>query len=132
MIIMKKTMLLLTFFVFGALTAAAQKGTAEPGTYPYGYGNETWTGRVTAVKEETREFTLTYKMGDKEKTFVGVLPKDYKAKKSDGKFYEVKMEDLMNLRIRAYYMVKTEKVNGTKVKINEVFQIKFLPDVEPK
>jgi hypothetical protein len=39
-----------------------------------------------------REFTLTYKKGDKEQTFVGMLPKGYTVKMKDGRDYEVSLE----------------------------------------
>lgn len=105
----------------------AQKGTAEPGYYPMGYAADTWTGEVTSVNEETREFTLTYKKGDKEQTFVGVLPTGYKVKMKDGSDHEIKLAELRGLRIKVYYMTKSKKVNDQKVKTNEVFKIKFLP-----
>jgi hypothetical protein len=108
----------------------AQKGTAEPDYYPMNYAGETWTGEVTLVSEEKREFTLTYKKGEKEQTFIGVLAKGYTVKMKDGRDHELKMEELMGLRLKAYYMTKTERdSNGVKVKTNKVFKIKF---VNPK
>jgi len=69
---------------------------------------DTWSGEVTSVNEDTREFTLTYKKGDKEQTFIGVLPKGYTVKMKDGRDYEVKMADLMGKRLKAYYMSKSK------------------------
>ncbi len=109
----------------------AQEGTAEPGYYPVGYSGAIWTGEITSVNEGTREFTLTYRKGSKEQTFAGVLKEGYKYKMADGSYREVKMADLVRtgagMRIRAYYMVKTRKVDGRKVKFNEVFNIEFVP-----
>lgn len=76
----------------------AQKGTAEPDYYPTGYSGDTWTGVVTSANEDTREFTLTYKRGDKEQTFVGVLPKGYTVQMKDGRDHEIKMDQLLGKR----------------------------------
>jgi hypothetical protein len=125
---MKRLLVITSLLFVCAATAMAQKGIAEPDYYPSGYSGDTWTGEVTASSEDTREFTLTYKRGDKEQTFIGVLPKGYTVKTKDGKDYEVKMNDLMGMRVKAYYMTKSTKdANGAKAKINEVFKIKFLP-----
>lgn len=125
---MKKIFLALACLIFCAGAAAAQKGAAESDYYPMGYGGDTWTGEVTAFNEETREFTLTYTKGDKTQTFVGVLPKGYTVKMKDGTDHQVKMEELKGMRLKAYYMSKSKKeADGTKVKFNEVFKIKFLP-----
>jgi hypothetical protein len=107
--------------------AAAQKGTAEPGFYPSGFHGDTWTGEVTAADEDTREFTLTYKSGDKEKTFVGILPPGFTVKLKDRSNHRIEMKELLGVRLKAYYIVKTKKVNDQDVKTNEVFDIKFLP-----
>lgn len=124
---MKKLFVALTLMALCAGASAAQKGTAESDYYPMGYYGDTWTGEVTSVNEDTREFTLTYKKGDKEQTFVGVLPKGYTVKMKDGNDHEVRLAEMLGMRLRAYYMTKSKKVNGEKVKTNEVFKIKFLP-----
>jgi hypothetical protein len=124
---MKNVFVVLALIVVCASIAVAQKGTAEPDYYPSGYSGDTWTGVVTSANEDTREFTLTYKRGEKEQTFIGVLPKGYTVKMKDGSNHEVKVNELMGMRLKAYYMTKTKKVDGEKVKTNEVFQIKFLP-----
>ena len=112
-----------------ALSAWAQKGVAEPDYYPMNYSGNTWTGKVTAVDENKREFTLTYKKKDKEETFTAVLPKGYKVKMSDGKDYDIKMSDLSGLQIKVYYITKTVKnSNGEKIKTNEAFKIKFIKE----
>ena len=125
---MKKLLIIVSFLFFCAGTSVAQKGTAEPDYYPQGYFGDTWTGEVTSVNEDRREFTLTYKKGNKEQTFIGVLPKGYTVKMKDGRDYELKMADLMGIRIKAYYVAKSKKdANEVKVNTNEVFKIKFLP-----
>jgi hypothetical protein len=80
-------------FMLGGISPA-QKGTAEPDYYPPNYVGDTYSGEVTSVNEDTREFTLTYKKKEKEETFVGVLPKGYTVKLKDGKDHEVKLPDL--------------------------------------
>ena len=124
---MKSVFVVLTVMVVCAGIATAQKGTAEPDYYPSGYSGDTWSGIVTSANEDTREFILTYKKGEKEQTFVGVLPKPYTIKMKDGSNHEVKVNELMGLRLKVYYITRTKKVDGDKVKTNEVFQIKFLP-----
>jgi hypothetical protein len=108
-----------------------QKGTAEPDYYPQNYSGDTWTGIVTAINEDTREFTLTYKKEDKEETFVGVLPKGFKHKMADGTDREVKLADLVGMQLRVYYIAKTKKVNDQKIKYNDVFKIKILALAKP-
>jgi len=108
-----------------------QKGTAEPDYYPQNYSGDTWTGVVTAVNEDTREFTLTYKKSDKEEFFVGVLPKGYTHKMADGTNQEIKLPDLMGMKLRVYYMSKTRKVNDQKTKYNDVFKMKILALAKP-
>jgi hypothetical protein len=108
-----------------------QKGTAEPDYYPQNYSGDTWTGIVTAVNEETREFTLTFKKNDKADTFVGVLPKGFTHKMADGTDREIKLADLMGMQLRVYYMSKTRKVNDQKIKYNDVFKLKMLALAKP-
>ena len=125
---MKKLIIAFAFLLFLSGVSLAQKGTAEPDYYPQGYAGDTWSGEVTSTNEDPREFTLTYIKGQKTQTFVGVLSKGYTVKMKDGRDYEVKMVDLMGIRLTAYFMTKSKKdSNGVKVKTNEVFKIKFLP-----
>ncbi len=125
---MKRVFVALAFLILCNGVSVAQKGTAEPDYYPMGYSGDTWTGEVTSVNEDIREFTLTYTKGDKPQTFVGVLPKGYTVKMKDGSDKEVEMADLMGMRVKVYYMTKSKKnANGVKVKTNEVFKTKFLP-----
>ncbi len=91
-----KKLFIAAVIVFACTGASvAQKGSAEPDYYPMGFSGDTWTGEVTTVNEDTREFTLTYAKGDKSQTFIGVLPKGYTVKMKDGTNYELKMAELM-------------------------------------
>ena len=60
--------------IMSALTAMAQRGTAEAGYYPLGYSGATWTGEVTAFDNQLRTLTLTYSKGNKTQTFVASIP----------------------------------------------------------
>lgn len=125
---MKQIALIVAVVLIGTCALFGQKGTAEPDYYPSGYSGETWTGTVTVVSEDTREFTLSYKKGQKEQTFVGVLAPGYKVKMKDGREHQIKMEELMGLKLRAYYISKNQKdANGNKVRVHNVFRIKFVP-----
>lgn len=125
---MKKLICSLVLTLLCTGIAVAQHGTAEPGYYPSGFNGDTWTGEVTAVTEDTREFTLTHTKGTDTKTFIGVLPKGYTVKMKDGRDYEIKMTELMGTRIRAYYITRKKKdANGVKTETHEVFKIKFFP-----
>ena len=109
--------------------SVAQHGTAEPDYYPAGFNGDTWTGEVTAVTEDTREFTLTYTKGTNTQTFVGVLAEGYTVKMKDGRNYAIKMAELMGMRIKAYYITKKKKdANGVKTETHEVFKIKFFKE----
>lgn len=122
---MKRLIIAFSFSLLLSVVSPAQKGTAEPDYYPMNYSGDTWTGEVTSVDEQTREFILTYTKGQKTKTFVGVLIKGYTTKMKDGSDYEIKMSDLLGLKLTAYYMTKTTKdSNGVKVKTMEVFKIR--------
>src|SRR5215213_4769091 len=107
-LLMKTLFMVLAVFLC-ANTSFAQKGTAEPDYYPAGYVGDTWTGEVTAIDEDKREFTLTYKKKDKEESFVGVLPTGYTVKMKDGSDHELKMQELMGMQVRVYYIAKSKK-----------------------
>ena len=125
---MKKFVLGLALTLLCTGISVAQHGTAESGYYPSGFVGDTWSGEVTAVTDDTREFTLTHTKGSDTQTFVGVLPKGYTVKMKDGRDYEIKMTELMGMRIKAYYITKKSKdANGVKTETHEVFKIKFFP-----
>jgi len=125
---MKKFVLGVVVMLLCTGISVAQHGTAEPDYYPSGFNGDTWSGEVTAVSEDTREFTLTYTKGNNTQTFVGVLPQGYTVKMKDGSNHEVKMAELMGMRIKAYYITRKKKdANGVKTETHEVFKIKFFP-----
>ena len=143
-------------FLCSISAAFAQKGTAEPGFYPFGYNGDTWTGEVTAADEDKRELTLTYKKGDKTQTFAAFVPNtgvgwmtdeegdrviaiypqdDDKDKKKDANQTGKKpkpepahlnLQDLIGRRVTVYYISREKKVNEQKFKFNEVIRIKLV------
>src|ERR1044072_3144273 len=100
---MRQLFLILAVILLFSGVVVGQKGTAEPDYYPQNYHGDTWTGIVTAVNEDTREFTLTYKKKDKEEVFIGLLPKGYTHRMADGKDRAIKLDDLLGMQLRAYY-----------------------------
>jgi hypothetical protein len=102
----------------------AQHGTAENGYYPMNYHGDTWTGVVSATNDETREITLTYTRRDKTETFVGVLEVGHKVKSNDGSAHELKVSEIpLGTRLKVYYLERDRKIEGRKVKFNEIFRI---------
>ncbi|MBI3651124.1 MAG: hypothetical protein HY231_08745 [Acidobacteria bacterium] len=126
---MKKFIIALLMTIFCMSTIAVQKGTAEPDYYPMGYSGDTWTGEVTATDESKREITLIYKKKDKEETFVGILEEGYSVKMKDGSMHKLKVSEIpAGTKIKVYYVSKNDKdASGSKVKINYIFKVKFLP-----
>ena len=119
---------LLTLLLLPLASSFGQSGTAEPGYSPLAYGGDTWTGEVTQTKDDTMEITLTYKKKDKEETFTGVLIDGYRVRMSDETTKVLKPSDIpVGMRIKVYYMGKTRKVDGRKIKYHEIFRIKFNP-----
>ena len=123
---MKELIGIAVVVLMSSSASPAQKGTAETGYYPMNYTGDTWTGEVTSVNEDTRELTLTFKKKDKDETFVVVLPKGYSHKMADGTEREVKLTDLMGMRLKVYYVAKSKKVDDQKVRFYEVFKIKIV------
>lgn len=129
---MKLLSLLLTV-VFLTASAAAQHGSASSGYFPLGYAGDTWSGTVSAIDPDSREITLTYQGKGKEETFTGVLTPGYTRKGKDGKPIEVKMTDIpVGTYVVAYYMVKTRKVDGQKIKYNEIFDFQLYASAPKK
>lgn len=125
---MKKLLGAAALLLACASMAVGQHGAAEAGYYPMGYAGDTWTGEVTSTDDTTREITLTYLRKDKVETFTGVLEKGYKVRMKDGSYHELKPSDLhLGTRTTVYYMAKTKKVEGRKIKFYEIFRIRFLP-----
>jgi hypothetical protein len=127
---MSKIMALISFSLLLPLFAQAQQGSAEPGYYPMGFNGDTWTGVVSSTNDETREITLTYTKHDKTQTFVGVLKEGYMLKLKDGTPHAVKVSEIpMGMRLKVYYMPRERKVDGRKVRYNEIFQFLRIKDL---
>jgi hypothetical protein len=111
-------------FVVCPSATTAQHGTAPSGYYPPGFAGDMWTGEVIAVNDQTREITLAYRKKDRTETFTGVLPEGYRAKLQGGGFREVKVSEFpIGTLLRVYYMAKTRKVEGKKVKYYEIIAL---------
>jgi len=109
-------------------TAVAQHGTAGSGMWPMGYSGDTWSGIVTAVNPDTREITLTYHGKKGDETFTGVLVPHYARSAKDGSGMEVQMKQIpTGVYMTAYYMQKTKKVDGKKIKYSEIFDFEWSP-----
>jgi hypothetical protein len=118
------TCFIVLFTVSGA--ALAQQGTAGIGYFPLGYAGDTWTGQVTVVDDATNEITLVYNGRKKTESFVGVLQRGHSVKLKNGTTAEFKPSMIrIGVRMRVYYMVKSQKINGQKVKFNEIFRFDF-------
>ncbi|GEM_PF-1123299 len=107
--------------------SAAQHGTAPPGYYPPGYNGDMWTGVVTATSDNDRSITLNYAKKDKTQIFVGELEEGYKIKRADGTMRELKVSEIpLGARLEVLYMVKTRKVDNKKVKVNVIFRLRAI------
>ena len=130
---MTRTVFALLLFLICVILAFGQHGTAPTGYYPMGYAGDTWTGEVSATGDTTREITLTYRKKDKVQTFTGVLQEGYKVQFRDGTQHELRLTEIpLGTRLRVYYMGKTRKVDGQKVKFHEIFRIDFLSSEKEK
>ena len=120
----------IAFLLFLAVAAAqAQHGSARNGYYPSGYSGDTWSGSVIATSDTTREITLVCNGKNGPETFTGVLQSGYKVKQKDGNFLEVNPSMIhTGTHLTVYYMAKSQKVNGQKVKSYEIFQIDTTPN----
>ena len=122
----RKFLLALATILFCVGIAEAQKVPAESDYYPLNYAGDAWMGEVTEANDSTRELILTYRKGEKVQTFTGVLPSTYKIKMKDGAERSFPVTDLIGQHIKVYYMTKEKKVDGRKVKFNEIIRIKFI------
>ncbi len=130
---MKASGLVLVLMLLTIGFAAAQHGSASAGYFPLGYSGDTWSGTVTAVNPDTREITLTYKGKSKEETFTGVLQEGYTRTGKDGKPFVVEVGKIpVGSYVVAYYMEKTRKVDGQKVKYNEIFRFDWYASAPKK
>lgn len=111
--------------------ASGQRGTAESGYYPLNYAGAVFVGNLTSANDETREITLTYTnpANGETETFGGILEEGYMIRGKDDHLRELRPSNLkMGARIKVYYIPKTRKVDGKKVKVNSIFLIGGLPN----
>lgn len=103
---------------------AAQRGQAPPGCYPLNYFGLTWSGDITAVSDQDRTITLTYTKGSKTQTFTGKLSDGFSVKYTDGTVKDLLPSDIpSNAAAMAYYIDFTEKVDGKKATVHEIFML---------
>lgn len=108
-----------------AATVAAQHGDAGSDFQAPGFMGDTWTGQVTVVDPDKREITLSAATKKGTETFVAYLP-DHFVNGDDKN--EVKMSDFaVGQNLRVYYIPKSPKINGQKVKRNEIIRIESVP-----
>jgi hypothetical protein len=126
---MKITLAFLATLLLALGAYAAQHGTAPSGYYQPNYFGDTWTGTVVSTNDQTREITLAYttKKG-KTETFTGVLQKDYKIRFKDGSVRQLKPSYIpVGTRLVVYYIPRTKKLNGRKIKTYEIFRFTKAP-----
>ncbi|HEY6467048.1 MAG TPA: hypothetical protein VIY69_13705 [Candidatus Acidoferrales bacterium] len=121
--------IILVAFVFNAMVFAtfvqAQHGEAEPGYYPTAYVGDTWQGNVTAADDQAKTITLTYTKGSKSQVFVVRFAPGLAVKYSDGTSKELKPSDIpIGAMAYAYYTNYSEKVDGKKADVHEVFMLR--------
>ena len=108
-----------------AKAAPPQHGDAPNGYYPAGFMGDTWTGVVSVIDPDKREITLTATTKKGTETFVAYVPEHFI---NGGSGPEVKMSDFgIGQKLRVYYIPKNPKVNGQKVKRNEIIRIESVP-----
>jgi hypothetical protein len=103
---------------------AAQRGQAPPGCYPLNYFGTTWSGEITAADDQARTITLTVTKGSKTQTFTGKLSDGFSVKYTDGTVKDLQPSDIPpNAAAMAYYIDFTEKVDGKKATVHEIFML---------
>lgn len=121
---MNKLAFALLICLFLPLLARAQHGSAEDRYYPPGFHGDTWTGVVTATDDRTREIALAFTKASKTEVLVGVLEEGYKVKSSDGTPHVLKASEIpLGTRLKVYYIQRERKVEGRKVKFNEIIRL---------
>jgi hypothetical protein len=103
----------------------AQHGDAGPDFQAPGFLGDTWTGQVSVIDPEKREITLTATTKKGAETFVAYVPAHFT--NGDEKA-EVKMSDFaIGQNLRVFYIPKNPKINGQKVRRNEIIRIESVP-----
>lgn len=111
--------------IASATPLQAQHGEAEPGYYPAAYVGDTWQGNVTAVDDQAKTITLTYVKGSKSQTFTVRFAPGLAVNYSDGTSKELKPSDIpTGAMAYAYYTNYSEKVDGKKTDVHEVFMLR--------
>jgi len=125
---------LVGLLVFAGLSSA-QHGTADNGYYPAGYHGDTWTGTVLSADQKTGEITLSCTKAGKTETFVGVPEAGYLVRERNGSVVAtrpLRMTDIpIGKTIKVWYSPQTQKVDGSKVKVNSIFLIDIVGNVKP-
>ena len=117
----------------GSLFGSPQHGTAESGYYPPNYAGDTFTGRMSAWDDVSRQITLTYTDPNRHKnqTFVGVLEADYTIRLKDGTERALIPSDIRpGALLKVYYRTAERKVEGKKEKVNSIFLIAGSPNLK--
>lgn len=113
----------LSLFLF-SISALAQYGTAPEGDFPTGYNGDTFTGAVTATEGD--QLTLTYTKGSKTDTFVGKLAGGCAVPTTNNSSHRMTASDIpKDTVMTAYFNRVTKKVDGQKVKENQIIAISF-------
>ena len=106
--------------------AVAQKGLAPNGYYPYGYGGLTFTGEVVEIDEQNQNLTLAFTKNDKTEKFIGHLlaPCGVNSKPKPKTITVASLPP--GTVLTAYYNETSKKIDGNKVKENDVIIIRVL------
>jgi hypothetical protein len=114
-----------------AATTFAQHGSAESGYFPATYAGDTFSGKVTAVDDASRTVTLEFSAPNKKtETFTGTIEKDYVARWKDGTNHTLQPSDIpIGTQLKVYYMPREVKVDGKKMKVSTIIQIREAPNL---
>jgi len=119
-----KLMLLQSVLVL-SLAAYAQHGTAPPGYYPLGYNGDTFTGTVVSTDPSADAVTLEYHKGEKSEKFTLIMEGGCRVPSKTGEPMHAKNVPAGTV-LTAFYLAKTEKINGEKQKLNVFVAISFV------
>ena len=112
------------FSLLFSIMAVAQYGTAPNGNFPANYDGDTFTGTLTAAEGD--QFTLTYTKGNKTETFVGKLGGGCSVPTTDKSDRKMTASDIPQGTVATAFFNRTaKKVDGQKVKENQLIAIRF-------
>jgi hypothetical protein len=132
---MKTAALGAIIFLSITATVSAQHGTAPNGYYPANFFGDTWTGKLTAVNDSSRELTLSYtdEKHTKTQALTGVLEDGYLTETRDGRRIELKPSMIpIGTDLTVFYYVVKRKEQGKKVMIDTIFLIKGIPNLKAR